>query len=115
MTDQLPASPGERVARLNKTDFYDWFKMNLPSRVHAFMLADAMWRWIEPRIDAAIREAVEEDCRAVCILCARRVPFVKSKLGYFLHADPTGWEQCRAAPIRRLRAALEAKSEGSAT
>jgi hypothetical protein len=63
MTDQLPASPGERVARLNKTDFYDWFKMNLPSRAHAIMLADAMWPWIEQRIDAAIREAVLAEAR----------------------------------------------------
>ena len=106
MTNQQ-ASPGERVAvgYFLHAGNDDYCEKCVSSEVEC----------LGARIDAAIREAVEEDCRAVCILCARRVPFVKSKLGYFLHADPTGWEQCRAAPIRRLRAALEAKSEGSAT
>lgn len=67
--------------------------------------ARVAWNALERREDVR-RKALEEACKAVCVLCEEDVPAWKVYGPWYYHCDTAGHitKGCKATPIRRLMA-----------
>ena len=91
-----PSKEAKRVA-------YDLRDVELLTSIAAGIPHMTVERWavrIQSALDQARAEEREANCKAMCPMCARGVPFADSTLGPFTHADSVGWDRCRAAAIR---------------